>query len=79
MHFNPILIIEVMTGAYQNGAPYVTPLLWWALSLACKNLTGWKRMAVANTLAYYDVATITGVKFLWYRLQGAIYENFLRP
>jgi len=37
MHFHPNLIIEVMTGAYQNVAPYATPLLWWALSLACKN------------------------------------------
>ncbi len=32
------------------------------LALPTNNVLGWKRMAVTNTLAYYDMATIKAVK-----------------
>ncbi len=44
--------------AYQCGAPCGKV----GLALPANIWLGWKQIAVANTLAYYDTATITTVK-----------------
>jgi hypothetical protein len=38
---------------------------------------GCKWMVVANTLAYYDVATIMTVKFLIVHAQGVVFTNVI--
>jgi hypothetical protein len=54
-HLYPNLVV-----AGKNGADYGTQLKWLALSLTPSS--GWKRLILANTLAYYDTAKITVVK-----------------
>ncbi len=62
-YFHPRLIIAGTAGAYHNGAPYST--LGWLVALPKNVRLGWKWMEVANTLAYYNMATITTVKFFY--------------
>ncbi len=56
IHFLPSLIFVGKTGAYQSGAStglYSTGRL---LAVPTNIRLGWKLMAVANTLTYYDRA-----------------------
>jgi hypothetical protein len=46
------------------------------LALPTNVKLGWDRMAVANTLAYYDEATITAVKTFIAQTSGANVEKF---
>jgi hypothetical protein len=47
--------VEPLTGLHYNV---------WFLAVLTNSRLEWKGMAVANTLAYYNAATITGVKVL---------------
>ncbi len=53
------LIFKGKAGAYQSGAPHVTPIY---LALPANIRIGWKWMTVANTLAYYDTTKLTADK-----------------
>jgi hypothetical protein len=57
IHFHRRLIFAGKAGAYQSREPYKTPL-----GLPVNIRLGWKWMAVTNTLAYYDTATIMSLK-----------------
>jgi hypothetical protein len=70
IHFHPRLIFASNAIAYQSGAYYWTLLNGKLLAFRANIRIAWKGMAVGNTLAYYDVATITPVKVLLEQAQG---------
>ncbi len=57
IHFHHSLIFSGKAEAYQKESPYDK-----LLALSVNIRVGYKWMAVANTLAYYDTVTITVVK-----------------
>ncbi len=62
--------------SYQSEAHYGAPPSWWALP---KNIRlGRKSIAVSNTLAYIDMATITTVKSFKALAPRACIINLLR-
>ncbi len=58
--FLPCLMSEGKAGAYQSEVPYGTQLYGWPLALPINSKLGLKLMA--NTLDYYNKATILAVK-----------------
>ncbi len=62
IHLHLSLIFVGKAGAYQSGAIMGLHSNGRLLTLPTNIKLGWKRMAGAKTLAYYDVAKITDVK-----------------
>ncbi len=62
-HLNPSLIFAGKAWAYQGGAPMGLDSYGKLLALFANIILEWKWIAVANTLAYNEMATITAVKF----------------
>ncbi len=71
-HFHPSLAFFVKAGAYQTRVkPLKGPHANGKLLGLTENIKlEWKWMAVANTLAYYDTATITAVKSIIVQASG---------
>ncbi len=61
-HFHPSLIFPGKAEAYQSWAPTGLRFNGSLLALPTNIRLGWKWMEVANTLAFYDEATITAIK-----------------
>jgi len=62
------MVTRAPTEFLFNGRPLVSP----------SNIRlGWKRMAVANTLAYYDMATFTALKSFIVQAPGNFVANVL--
>jgi hypothetical protein len=62
IHYNSSLILVGKAGFHLNGNPYQSHSNSRLLALPGNISLVWMAMAVANTLAYYDIATITAVK-----------------
>jgi len=71
-HFKPIQAFAGKAGAYQSGALLMIQLYWVATRCAPIIRRGWKWLTLENSLAYFDTAKITAVKFLKYRHQEGV-------